>query len=349
MKSAKEKAAVTIDGSFGEGGGQMLRTSLALSMVTGKPFSMENIRVKREKPGLMRQHLTSVKAAQEVCGAKVEGAELGSLALKFSPGPVKAGNYHFPIGTAGSTTLVFQTVLPALMLAEGESRVSLEGGTHNEMAPPFEFLKESFLPLLAVMGVEVELFLQAHGFYPVGGGKLHAIVHPAKGLKPLELLERGPLKGRAGVAVHSRIPQDIAARELIMLRSLMDFTPEELKSQEAPKGPGAGNVVYIRLDYEKVTEVFTGFGKRGRPAEEVCRTAVDQARAYLAGSAPVGSHLADQLLIPMALAGGGVFNTFPLSQHSRTNMEVIGKFLPVEFEVKEAELTTIQVTKGKEG
>jgi len=346
----KGKTMIHIDGSYGEGGGQILRTSLALSMVTGRPFRMEKVRAKRAKPGLLRQHLTAVKAAQEVSGARVTGGELGSQELEFAPGEVKAGSYHFAIGTAGSTTLVFQTLLPALMLAKGESRISLEGGTHAEMAPPFEFLRDSFLPLLKGMGVETEIFLQGHGFYPVGGGKIHVIIRPQGGLKPLELLERGALQFRNGTALYANIPEDVAMRELVLLRSLMDFKPEELKAMAAGKNPGAGNAVFIRLAYGNVTEVFTGFGKRGRPAEEVCRVAADLAKEYLATEAPVGPYLADQLMVPLALAGVGVYRTLPLSEHSRTNMEVIGKFLPVSFEVKEEGLTrTVRVVKKTEG
>ncbi len=139
---------IRIDGSFGEGGGQILRTALSLSLVTGRPIQIDNIRAGRERPGLLRQHLTAVLAAAEIGQAQVEGAVLGSTSIGFVPGPVKAGEYRFAVGSAGSGTLVFQTVLPALMLATGPSRLVIEGGTHNDAAPPFPFLERAFLPLV---------------------------------------------------------------------------------------------------------------------------------------------------------------------------------------------------------
>jgi RNA 3'-terminal phosphate cyclase (ATP) len=186
--------AVIIDGSEGEGGGQVLRSSLSLSMITGRPFKIKNIRSGRKKPGLMRQHLTCVKAAAEICNAKINSAELGSQELFFIPGEVKAGRYHFPIGTAGSTNLVAQTVIPALMLGDAPSKILLEGGTHNVHAPTFDFLQHSFLPILKKMGVEVKANLHSHGFYPAGGGKVEFEIQPVQKLKALELLERGKRK-----------------------------------------------------------------------------------------------------------------------------------------------------------
>src|SRR5215831_445162 len=180
-----------IDGSLGEGGGQVLRTSLALSALTGQPFEIEKIRASRKKPGLMRQHLTSVQAAARVCNAHVEGAAISSQSLRFAPGPAVAGVYEFQVGTAGSATLVLQTVLPPLLLARGPSRVVVEGGTHNPLAPPFDFLERSFLPLIQRMGPSVELELRRPGFFPAGGGRFHAKIKPVKKLVRFDLLERG--------------------------------------------------------------------------------------------------------------------------------------------------------------
>jgi RNA 3'-terminal phosphate cyclase (ATP) len=170
---------IELDGSVGEGGGQILRTSLALSMCTGQPVTLNNIRAKRAKPGLMRQHLTCVDAAREVSGAQVQGAELGSQSLAFEPGRVRAGDYRFNVGTAGSCTLVLQTVWPALLLAGERSTLTLQGGTHNPMAPPFHFLERSFAPLVRRLGAGVSLTLRRHGFYPAGGGEMQATVEPA--------------------------------------------------------------------------------------------------------------------------------------------------------------------------
>jgi RNA 3'-terminal phosphate cyclase (ATP) len=182
---------IRIDGRLGEGGGQILRTSLSLSLVTGKAFRIENIRAGREKPGLLRQHLAAVLAAAEVCGGEVEGAVPGSSCLTFRPGPVRPGQYRFSVGTAGSATLVFQTVLPALMLGSWPSSVEVEGGTHNMAAPPYDFLSRTFVPLVNRMGPNVSLRFERYGFYPAGGGRFSAEIQPAVALKPLHLGERG--------------------------------------------------------------------------------------------------------------------------------------------------------------
>ena len=177
---------IRIDGSIGEGGGQIPRTALGLSLVTGKPFEIKNIRAGRRKPGLLRQHLTALKAAKQISQADVRGAQIGSSEFAFSPRRVRSGEYHFAVGTAGSTTLVLQTILPALMLADGPSTVVIEGGTHNPYAPPFPFLERSFIPVLRQMGVGIDLELNRYGFYPAGGGKFTIRIDPVKQLKPME-------------------------------------------------------------------------------------------------------------------------------------------------------------------
>src|SRR5437764_3869585 len=210
---------ITIDGSFGEGGGQILRTSLALSLVTQKPFRIERIRAGRKNPGLLRQHLAAVNAAAQVGYAEVKGADLGSCDLSFAPQAVAAGRYHFAIGTAGSATLVLQTVLPALILADTPSTLVLEGGTHNPYAPPFDFLEKTFLPLLNEMGPQVRARLERHGFYPAGGGRFVVDITPASRLGRLELNERGAITRRAARALVARLPQQIGERELMVIGS----------------------------------------------------------------------------------------------------------------------------------
>ena len=202
-----------IDGSFGEGGGQILRSSLALSLVTGRPFVIENIRANRKKPGLRRQHLSAVMAAAEVSQAQVEGAAIGSMRLTFRPGTVRPGNYTFDVGSAGSTTLVLQTVLPALLLAEGESNLTLRGGTHNPMAPPFDFLTKSYLPLVNRLGPTVEARLIRPGFYPVGGGEFTVHIQPARQLGRLELIDRGEILAHRVRVLLANLPRHIAERE----------------------------------------------------------------------------------------------------------------------------------------
>jgi RNA 3'-terminal phosphate cyclase (ATP) len=324
---------LTIDGSQGEGGGQVLRTSLALSMVTGTPFRIDHIRARRPRPGLQRQHLTCVEAAAEVSRARTTGAALGSRHLTFEPGNLAAGEYNFKVGTAGSAILVLQTVLPPLLLADGPSRVTISGGTHNIAAPPFDFLQAAFLPLVGRMGPRVTATLDRHGFYPAGGGKLTVEIEPVRRMTPIDLLERGPIVRQSATALIARLPRHVADRELRVVGESLGWTDDQLHIREISDSKGPGNALLIEIAAEHVTEVFTAFGERGRPAERVAAAAVEEAQAYLTADAPVGPHLADQLLLPMALAHGGSIRALPLTLHSRTNMEVIGRFLDVRFEV----------------
>lgn len=325
---------IEIDGSKGEGGGQILRTSLSLSVATGKPFAIRNIRAGRAKPGLMRQHLTSVKAAAEISGAQVEGAEVGAMALTFRPGPVKAGDYVFRIGSAGSTTLVLQTVLPPLALAGAPSRVAIEGGTHNNGAPPFEFLDRCFLPLLRRMGFDVTARLKRPGFYPAGGGCIEVEIGPGGPSAPLILEERGERISQMAEAVNANLPVTIAERELAAVGGLMGWQTEQLFIRARPDATGPGNCLLLTMSYERVCEVASAFGRIGATSEAVAAEAVKDARDYLATDAPVGRHLADQLILPMALAAGGRYVTAAPSLHTRTNIEVTRMFVsdPVSIE-----------------
>jgi len=326
---------ITIDGTEGEGGGQILRTSLALSLFTRQPFRMEHIRAKRQKPGLLRQHLTAVEAAKTVGCADVTGATLNSQTLEFHPGPVTPGNYRFAVGTAGSATLVFQTVLPALLTASGHSTLTLEGGTHNPLAPPFDFLARSFTPLIHRMGPAVELDLRAPGFYPAGGGRFHARIEPAKRLTPITLIERGTIRSRRATGWLSKLPSEIAERELAIVRDELRWQADECTVQTIayPKGPG--NALVLEIETEHVCAIFTGFGERGRAAEEVAREAVEAAKIWLAADVPVDEHLADQLLLPMALAGSSSFRTTKPSLHMTTNVAIIQRFLPMPVAVQQ--------------
>ncbi|MBI1766621.1 MAG: RNA 3'-terminal phosphate cyclase [Acidobacteria bacterium] len=326
---------ITIDGSFGEGGGQILRTSLALSLVTGQPFRIEKIRAGRKNPGLLRQHLTAVNAAQQISQAAVEGAGIGSTQLSFTPGEITPGEYAFAVGTAGSTTLVLQTVLPSLLRARAESRLTLEGGTHNPFAPPFNFLVKAFLPLLNRLGARVEATLARYGFYPAGGGKLEIRIAPASQLTPFELLERGEIVGRRAQALVANLPRSVGERELKVIGQKLNWPAEWLRLEEVKNSNGPGNLVSVEIESANVAEVFTGFGERGVTAEAVAIKAIQEARRYLASDAAVGEYLADQLLIPLALAGGGAFTTVAPSRHTTTNIAIIRKFLPVEITTEE--------------
>ncbi len=328
---------IRIDGSKGEGGGQVLRTALSLSVVTGQPFTIENIRAGREKPGLMRQHLTCVKAAAEISGAKVEGATLKSARLTFTPGTVKAGDYHFAIGTAGATTLVAQTVLPALMMAGSPSRVTFEGGTHNMQCPSFEFFDRVFLPHVRRIGAGVEVDFIRRGFFPAGGGNWSMTITPAGVPSPLEVLERGELKEITAQAIVSQLPISIANRELKVIASNLKLADEVLSALEDKNAAGPGNIAQIFAEYEHVTEVFTGVGQLGVSAENIGKNTGRAALRFIKGLAAVGPHLADQLLLPMALGRGGRFTCLRPSRHMITNAETIRAFLPVQIDISEGD------------
>jgi RNA 3'-terminal phosphate cyclase (ATP) len=338
---------ITIDGSIGEGGGQILRTSLALSLITGKSFRIEKIRAGRRTPGLLRQHLTSVNAAAQIGNAETSGAAIGSGQLTFVPGEITPGEYGFAIGTAGSTTLVLQTVLPALMISDGKTKLTLEGGTHNPFAPPFDFLEKAFLPLLEKMGVKVEIKLINYGFYPAGGGKLEVTIHGNSKLARLDLLERGDIKRRLAKAVLCHLPRNIADRELSIVQKKLSW-PKKWHVVETPTNSiAAGNFLSLEVESEQLTEVFTGFGERTVAAEAVADQAALAARRYLASEAAIGEYLADQLLLPMALAGGGSFTTLPPSRHTTTNIEVIQKFLDIPITCEQTTNRVWRIEVGK--
>lgn len=328
---------IEIDGSVGEGGGQILRTALALSMCTGQPFSLTKVRAGRTKPGLMRQHLTCVNAAKEVCRAEVHGAELNSQSLTFTPGQVRAGDYHFNVGTAGSCTLVLQTVWPALLMADAPSRLMLGGGTHNPMAPPFHFLERSYAPLLKKLGANAEMKLHRLGFYPAGGGEIEVTIWPAKdALQPFDLNDRGAKVEGYAECFAPALPRSVARRELERLGAALGWRGDQLREAATRPREGPGNALLATLVYENVSEVFTEFGEKGVSSEKVARDLVRDVRAYQVGGAALGPHLADQWALPLALAvwkrqREASFTCTELTAHAKTNFEVIERFLPLRF------------------
>ena len=332
-----------LDGSQGEGGGQILRTSLALSMCLGKAFHIHSIRATRQKPGLQPQHLAAVKAAASIAHAEVEGAELGSQTLSFVPQTVEGGEYRFAIGTAGSTTLLFQTLLPALIRARHASRVILEGGTHNPMAPPFEFLNHAFLPLINRMGPTVKARLIRPGYVPAGGGQLDISIQPVSHLRPLNILQRGKLLETRAEVLLSHLPAHIAQRELAVIAESLHLPDSCLHTRFDNLAIGPGNCVSVIISAETITEVFTALGKRGLPAEQVASQVVQEVRNYLASDVPVGHYLADQLLLPLALVGSGAFVTGPPSLHTTTNMAVIEQFTHKPFTLEHLAPTTCRI------
>lgn len=334
---------LAIDGSEGEGGGQLLRTALTLSLVTGRAFRMERIRAGRPKPGLLRQHLTAVQAAAQVGRARVAGDELGSQAITFEPMGVHAGSYEFAIGTAGSATLVFQTLIPALLKAGAPSRVAIEGGTHNPLAPSADFMELTFVPVLRLMGATVDWRLERHGFHPAGGGRLVAEIAPCARLRNVDLLYRGATSVRAR-AVLANLPRTIGKRELGVVRQRLGLERDACRVDDVETSPGPGNVLTIAIESDTTTEVVTGFGMKGLTAEKVAHDACDEVERYLRSDVPVGPHLADQLLVPMALAGGGSFRTLAPTAHTRSNANVIGAFMDVSIAMEAESTDTVHVT-----
>lgn len=322
---------LVIDGSHGEGGGQVLRTSLTMSVLTGVPVRIANIRAHRSRPGLMKQHLTSVLAAAAICEAEVIGAELGSLFVEFRPGKVQPGDYRFAVGTAGSATLVLQTVLPALMQASGPSSLVLEGGTHGANAPSFDFIAHSYLPIVNRMGPHIQAELVRYGFYPAGGGQFRITVTPKDTLTPIYLLERGPILHVDICALLARLPKSIGEREIYTITSRLGWDRTLGRVEDVRNTIGSGNAVVVTLEATHVTEVFTGFGQRSISAEKVGQTVANEIKEYLDAEVPAGHHLADQLILLLAQAQGGAFRTVPLSQHSKTQLEILTRFLDVRF------------------
>ena len=321
-----------IDGSFGEGGGQILRTSLACAAITGTPLRIINIRAGRPNPGLGRQHLAAVVATAAVCGAEVTGAVLGSAELTFIPPAVArwpGGDFAFDIGSAGSVTLVLQAVLPLALLADGPSVIRVTGGTHNPMAPPFEFLCDSLLPLLTSCGGSIALRLERHGFYPRGGGIVVAFVTPlSRPAAALVLLERGPLiKGPELSIVASRTSETLVALQVAHLsHKLPNAARPVLRVVDAD---GVGNAVLATLHYAAITDVIVAITDRAKPAAAVASASAIAVAilAHQSSIAPVSAELADQLIFPMAIMGGGTFRTLaPLSSHFTTNASILLQF-----------------------
>jgi len=328
---------LVIDGSYGEGGGQVLRSAVSLAAVLGRPLRVESIRSGRSKPGLRPQHLTAVRAAAAVCQAELEGDALGSLTLTFVPaGPPRAATYEFDVAeesgrrSAGSVGLVLQAVLPPLARSGGESALTLRGGTHVPWAPTASYLDHVFLPLLDRIGVKAELDARRWGFYPAGGGEVQVrIVGPHGPLRPLTLVERGPLRRVYGTAAAMNLPAHVVQRMATRAANLL--AEAGIDAEVKPRrmhgaGPGAG--LFLVAEYERVSAGFSGHGRRGLPAEQVAEAACKELLEFHGSGAPVDEHLADQLLLPLALAEGeSKFETSQVSQHLVTNAWVVGQFI----------------------
>ncbi|MBW3560898.1 MAG: RNA 3'-terminal phosphate cyclase [Actinobacteria bacterium] len=330
-----------VDGSTG--GGQVLRSALTLSLVTGQAVRVRGIRANRPRPGLRNQHLAAVRLAARIGGAEVLGAATGSQDLTFEPSTIRAGDHEADVGTAGSATLILQTVLLPLLRADAPSTVTVTGGTHNRSAPPFDFLHRAWVPRLRELGADLSVRLDRHGFEPEGGGRVTASVEPSPLTGPLELTDPGELLDRRAHVLLADLPRHIAERELDAIRQELGWPRDACTVGEVP-ADGAGNALLLEVVHEHVTEVVTGFGRLGVPAEEVAGEAVAALQRYLDPGVAVGPHLADQLLLPMALADGGELTTVPATSHLITNAEVIQRFLGVTVAIEETGPRSARVT-----
>ncbi len=342
---------IEIDGSFGEGGGQILRTALSLSLIFQKPIKVFNLRAKRANPGLRAQHLCAVKSAINISGSQVQGAEIGSKEIVFYPSQAKAGRYKINIGTAGSTSLVFQTLLPVLLLQNKPSELEIIGGTHNPKSPSFEFIAGCLLPLLKNLGIEVEAKIYRFGFYPKGGGRVWFKIFPWKNRSQyLKLIDRINWKIKnvdillAGLAGH------IADRERAELVKRLKIESEKINLKFLPSDQGPGNAIVLRLSASERTEIFTGYGQPGKRAERVAQELAREVKNFIKSRAQLDSYLADQLLIYLILGKGGEFTTNYLSSHFHTNLAIIKRFIKVYTEVKsfEADLHWVKIIPEEE-
>ncbi|WP_151769483.1 RNA 3'-terminal phosphate cyclase [Acinetobacter junii] len=339
---ANMPATIQIDSSQGEGGGQILRTALALSMITGQAFELINIRAGRKKPGLMRQHLVCVQASQHISQAYVEGAELHSQHLYFAPQHVQNGKYQFQIGSAGSTTLVLQTLLPALLLQNEASELTIFGGTHNPLAPTADFIEHCFLPALEKLGIKVEFKLNKAGFFPIGAGEIQIKIQPWQHRNKLNLLDRGTLQSTEAFAAVLNLSEEaqIAQRELATLNKRLKLDTQQ---QFHLNGISQGNTAYVKVAHQNHVQLFTTLGEMRKSAEQIANHLAEQVKRYIASQAVVDEYLADQLLLPLALGQGGEFTAQCISEHTRTQAVMIEKFIDCEIEFIELDKNLFQV------
>ena len=327
---------IEIDGSFGEGGGQILRTSLSLSCLLNRPFRIFNIRRKRKKPGLMPQHLMGIRSLKLISNARVTGDSQGSIELLFEPGEVKAGDYFFDIGTAGSTSLLLQAIIPPLIFAKHTSSLTLKGGTHVPFSPPFHYISEVFIPILNKLGIEVKATIESYGFYPKGGGKVHVEIKTADKIEAANYLERGQLTKVYGLSGVGNLPFSIAERQknaalAILISQGINAEIETISVST----PGQGTFMFLGAATENCLAGFSSLGERGKKAELVGEEAAKKFLDYYSTSACLDRHLADQIVLYLGVAKGeSSFTTAEISGHLLTNLWVIEKFLGIRYSIE---------------
>lgn len=334
---------IIIDGSTGEGGGQIVRTSLTLSLLTGHPVRIVNIRANRSSPGLKAQHLTAGQAAAEISGARVKGNRLDSQEVLFYPGDVQGGKYQFQIQTAGSACLVLQTIFIPLAQADRSSQIEIMGGTHVPWSPSFHYLDRQWLPYLQKMGYGGKLELEKAGYFPRGGGKLKAFIDPARGEQPLEVTERGKLNHISGLSLVSNLPVQIAHRQRDRVVGLLGsrFPLNDIRITQLP-AVGKGTMIFLKLEFEHSQACFFSLGEKGKRAETVAEEGAQEVIDFMQTEGVVDRYLADQILLPLCLSGKkSVLRVPRISSHLMTNAEIIQRFLNCSI--------ILEGSKGREG
>ncbi len=334
---------VVIDGSFGEGGGQILRTAVALSAITGKPIRIFNIRAKRNPPGLRPQHLTAVKAVAKLSNASTSGLSVGSTEIRFSPSKIHGGRFEFDAGTAGSTTLILQSLMPVMAFADSSVEAVIKGGTNNPLAPPLEYLENVVLPVLGRMGASFRVRLYRRGFYPKGQGVISASSNPVRMLSPIKLTGKPRIRKITGLAYSCRLPEHITERMAKTAEKMLrehgydvEVNRESLQpnNPKCSPDPGTGIILYAWTEDNLVLGVDK-LGEKGVPAEKVAEEAVKSMLEEIKAEAPVDSHLGDQLVVWVALADGvSEYETTKLTTHTATAIELCKKLTGAEFEVE---------------
>jgi len=327
---------IEIDGSFGEGGGQILRTSLSLSCLLNKPFHLFNIRKGRKKPGLMPQHLMGIRSMKLISNAKVEGDYKGSTELLFEPSEAKAGDYLFDIGTAGSTSLLFQAILPALIFLKNRSSLSLKGGTHVPFSPPFHYITKVFIPVLNKLGVGARATIESYGFYPKGGGKVNVEITPSEGIRGMNFLERGEIKKVTGISGVGNLPISIAERQRDAALKVLASQGLDAKIETlSVPTPGQGTFIFLEVLTDNCIAGFSSLGERGKKAELVGEEAAKNLLDYYSTSACLDHHLSDQIVLYLAIAQGeSLLTTSEISNHLLTNLWAIDKFLGIQYAIE---------------
>ena len=340
-----------IDGNYGEGGGQILRSSLSLSAILNRPIRISGIRAGRKKPGLAPQHLTSVNAVATITNAKVIGGQLGSQTLTFHPQEISGGNYTFDVEdirpSAGALSLVFQSVALPLSFAKVPSTVTLRGGTHVPWSPSVHYLQKVFIPMAARFGFEESIQLNRWGWYPKGGGEAIARVQPSAGWNGVQLGYRGKLQAIHGISAASNLPEHIINRQHNQIvKRLARFDSPVNIEQVKGESIGRGTLVFLMAEFENVQAGFSAIGARGKRAEAVADEAYQALADFLKSDAAIEPYLADQLILPMALAKGeSRFTTSQITQHLTTNIWLVQQFLPVQFEVNGVENESGEIVK----